>query len=152
MRALAKSARAKGARILLRHKMTSIIRESPASGRALGVTATTEGRTVRIEAEKGVVIATGGHSSNVDFRRMFDPRRTEEYQVAGEPYSRQTGDGEIAAMAVGAALWATANQTMEGGAYLAKTAYIGFDGVMRVCTGSPTARSSIGSRRPASRA
>jgi succinate dehydrogenase/fumarate reductase flavoprotein subunit len=125
VRALEKSARAKGAKILLRHKMTSIVRESPTSGRVLGITTTTEGRTVRIEAKKGVLIATGGHTSNVNFRRMFDPRRTEEYQVAGEPYSRQTGDGEIAAMAIGAALWGTANQTMEAGAYLAKTAYIG---------------------------
>jgi urocanate reductase len=125
VRALEKSARAKGATILVRHTMTSIVRESSTSGRVLGVTATTAGRTVRIEARKGVVVATGGHTGNVNFRRMFDPRRTEEYQVAGEPYSRQTADGEIAAMAIGAVLWGTANQTMEAGAYLAKTAYIG---------------------------
>ena len=68
-------------KILLRHKMTSIIRENPTSGKVLGITATNEGRTVRIEAKKGVLIATGGHSSNVNFRRIFDPRRTEEYQV-----------------------------------------------------------------------
>jgi len=105
--------------------MTSIVRENPTSGRVLGITATTEGRTVRIEAKKGVLVATGGHSSNVNFRRMFDPRRTEEYQVAGEPYSRQTGDGEIAAMAIGAVLWGTANQTMEAGIYMSKTAHIG---------------------------
>ena len=125
VRALEKSARSKGARILLRHKMTSIIRERPDAGRVLGVTAVTEGRTLRIEAKKGVLIATGGHTANVNFRRMIDPRRTEEYQVAGEPYSRQNGDGEIAAMAIGAVLWATANQSMEGGSYLAKTSHIG---------------------------
>jgi len=79
VRALEKSARAKGAKILLRHKMTSIVRANPTSGRVLGITATTEGRTVRIEARKGVLVASGGHSSNVSFRRMFDPRRTEEY-------------------------------------------------------------------------
>ena len=44
---------------------------------------------------------------------MFDPRLTEEYQVVGEPYSKQTGDGEIAAMQVGASLWGVANQTVE---------------------------------------
>lgn len=125
VRALEKTARAKGAKILLKHKMTSIVREQPTSGRVLGLTVTTEGRTVRIEAKKGVLIATGGHTSNVNFRRMFDPRLTEEYQVAGEPYSRQTADGELAAMAVGAALWGTASQTMEAGAWLAKTVYIG---------------------------
>ena len=125
VRALEKTARAKGARILLRHKMTSIVRENPTSGRVLGITATTEGRTVRIEATKGVLIATGGHSSNVTFRRIFDPRKTEEYQVAGEPYSRQTGDGEIAALAIGATLWGTANQTMESNAYLSRAHHIG---------------------------
>lgn len=125
VRALEKTARAKGAKVLLKHKMTSILREHPTSGPVLGITATTAGRTVRIEAKKGVLIATGGHTSNVNFRRMFDPRLTEEYQVAGEPYSRQTGDGELAAMAIGAVLWGTASQSAEAGAWLAKTAYIG---------------------------
>jgi urocanate reductase len=125
VRALEKSARAKGAQILLKHRMTSIVRESAASGRVLGITATAEGRTLRIESKKGVLVATGGHTSHVNFRRMFDPRLTEEYQVAGEPYSRQTADGELAAMAIGAVLWATACQTVEAGAWLNKTAHIG---------------------------
>ena len=125
VRALEKSARAKGVQILLRHKMTSIVREGLASGRVLGVTATHEGRTVNIAARKGVLVATGGSSSNVNLRRTFDPRLTEEYQVAGEPWSRQSGDGEIAAMAIGASLWATANQTAEGGIAISKTRHIG---------------------------
>ena len=41
---------------------------------------------VNIQARKGVIIATGGHTGNVNFRRMFDPRLTEEYQQACEPY------------------------------------------------------------------
>jgi hypothetical protein len=49
----------------------------------------------------------------VNFRRIFDPRLTEEYQVVGEPYSRQSGDGEIAAMQVGASLWGAGCQTVE---------------------------------------
>ncbi len=49
----------------------------------------------------------------MNFRRIFDPRLTEEYQVVGEPWSRQSGDGEIAAMQVGASLWGVANQTVE---------------------------------------
>ena len=72
-----------------------------------------EGKTLNVQARRGVVLSTGGHTSNVNFRRMFDPRLTEEYQVSGEPYSRQTGDGEIAAMKVGASLWGLANQTVE---------------------------------------
>lgn len=125
VRALETSARSKGARVLLRHKMTSIVRESPSTGRVLGITATHEGRTVNIAATKGLLIATGGSSSNVNLRRTFDPRLTEEYQVAGEPWSRQSGDGEIAAMAIGAALWATANQTAEAGIAISKTRHIG---------------------------
>ena len=125
VRALEKSARAKGAEVLLRHKMTSIVREGPSAGRVLGITATHDGRTVNIAANKGVLVATGGSTSNVTLRRTFDPRLTEEYQVAGEPWSRQSGDGELAAMAVGASLWGTANQTVEEGIAISKTRHIG---------------------------
>ena len=113
MRPLEASARKLGVQILLRHSMTGIIREGQFSGRVLGITATTEGKNLNIQAKKGVIIGTGGHTSNVNFRRIFDPRLTEEYQVVGEPYSRQTGDGEIAAMGIGASLWGVANQTVE---------------------------------------
>ena len=125
VRALEKSAREKGVEILLEHRMRGIVRESPDSGRVVGVTAENDGRTVNIRAVKGVLIATGGSTSNLNLRRTFDPRLTEEYQVAGEPWSRQSGDGEIAAMAVGASLWATANQTAEGGIAISKTSHIG---------------------------
>ncbi len=125
VRALEKSAREKGAEILLLHKMTTLVRETPASGRVLGIVAVHEGQEVRIEGTRGVLLANGGHTSNVLFRRMFDPRLTEEYQVAGEPYSKQTGDGELAAMAIGASLWSTANQSMEAGNWISKAAHIG---------------------------
>lgn len=125
VRALEKSARAKGAEILLEHRMTRIIRENQFSGRVLGISTEHRGMTVNIRARKGVLVATGGSSSNVTLRRTFDPRLTEEYQVAGEPWSKQSGDGELQAMAIGAALWATANQTKESGAYMSKTRYIG---------------------------
>ena len=125
VRALEKSARAKGAEVLLRHKMTSIVREGPSTGRVLGLTAAHDGRTVNIRARKGLLVATGGSTSNVNLRRTFDPRLTEEYQVAGEPWSRQSGDGELAAMAVGASLWGTANQTVEAGIAISKTRHIG---------------------------
>ncbi|PYS22469.1 MAG: hypothetical protein DMG11_26725 [Acidobacteria bacterium] len=91
VRPLEKSARAKGAEILLKHRMTRIIRENPTSGKVLGVTARFEDKDVNIRARKGVILATGGHTSNVAFRRMFDPRLTEEYQVAGEPWTKQNG-------------------------------------------------------------
>src|ERR1700676_3714797 len=113
MRPLEASARKSGVQILLQHSMTGLIREGHFSGKVLGITATHQGQTLHIRASKGVVLGTGGHTSNVNFRRIFDPRLTEEYQVVGEPYSRQTGDGEIAAMQVGASLWGAANQTVE---------------------------------------
>ena len=113
MRPLEASARKLGVQILLRHSMTGVIREEQFSGRVLGITATREGKTISIQARKGVMLSTGGHTSNVNFRRIFDPRLTEEYQVVGEPYSRQSGDGEIAAMQVGASLWGAGCQTVE---------------------------------------
>ena len=85
-----------------------------------------EGKTVRIRATKAVIVATGGHSGNVNFRRIFDPRLTEEYDgVAGEPYSFQDASGEIAAMAIGASLWGAYNQVAEFGQNVTKPGSIG---------------------------
>jgi flavocytochrome c len=113
MRPLEAAAKKLGVQILLRHSMTGVVREEQFSGKVLGITTTHEGKTLNIQARRGVVLSTGGHTSNVNFRRMFDPRLTEEYQVVGEPYSRQSGDGEIAAMQVGASLWGAGCQTVE---------------------------------------
>src|SRR6266550_1355289 len=125
VRRLEASARKKGAQILPRHEMKSLIREQLTSGKVLGITVAAEGRMLNIQARKGVIIATGGHTGNVNFRRMFDPRLTEEYQQACEPYVNQGGDGELAAMDIGASLWATANQTMESGSAITKTRHVG---------------------------
>ena len=126
IRPLEASARKLGVEILLQHKMTAIVRESPNSGRVLGITTNNEGKTVNIRARKGVIIGTGGHSGNVNFRRIFDPRLTEEYNgVAGEPYSFQDASGELAGMAIGASLWGTYNQTGEFGQNVTKAGRIG---------------------------
>jgi len=113
MRPLEAAARKLGVQILLQHSMTGVIREQQFTGKVVGLTATHAGKTLNIQAKKGVILSTGGHTSNVTFRRMFDSRLTEEYQVVGEPYSKQSGDGEIAAMQVGASLWGAASQTVE---------------------------------------
>jgi urocanate reductase len=125
VRPLEASARKKGVEFLLLHKMTSIIRESPTSGRVLGITATYQGKTLNIQAKKAVIIATGGSTGNVEFRRMFDPRLTEEYQQAGDAYTLQNAEGEYAALEIGASIWGTANQTNEKGLAIAKAVYIG---------------------------
>jgi len=61
----------------------------------------------------------------VEFRRMLDPRLTDEYQTAGEPWTKQMAEGELAAMDLGASLWATSNVANERGLQIAKTIHIG---------------------------
>jgi hypothetical protein len=147
-RALETSAKKKGVRFLLNYHMDAIFRETLSSGRVLGIKASytpkflpgsttpmkpfrSDGviertmKEVTVRARKAVIVATGGSSSNVNFRRMFDPRLTEEYQVAGEPYSSQDASGELAGMAIGASLWGTANQTFERNGALRKRPVIG---------------------------
>jgi succinate dehydrogenase/fumarate reductase flavoprotein subunit len=142
IRSLEASARAKGVKFLLNYKMARLIRPvSPdgTPGRVVGVTAQYTPRilpgattplqsyrsesniestqpTMAIRARKAVILATGGNTSNVHFRRMFDPRLTEVYQVGGEPYTFQDASGELAAMAIGASLWGLGNQMLENGA------------------------------------
>jgi len=127
VRPLEAAARRLGVEILLQHRMTSIVRDEPRSGRVLGITATIQGKKpLYIRARKALIIATGGSTGNVNFRRMFDPRLTEEYcGVAGEPYSVQDASGELAAMAVGASLWGLSNQTSEFGVAIVKPSKIG---------------------------
>ena len=125
VRRLEESARKKGVQIFLKHKMTSIVREKHNAGRVLGITVMNGSNPVSIAARKGVIVATGGHTGNVNFRRIFDPRLTEEYQQACEPYAHQGADGELAAMDIGASLWATGNQTNDESAQITKTRHIG---------------------------
>ena len=142
IRPLEASARANGVRFLLNYKMTSLLREASTPqkpGRVNGISAQYTPRimpgattplksfrsdgniestqpAINLRANKAVIIATGGSTSNVNFRRMFDPRLTSVVQCAGEPYSYQDASGELAAMAIGASLWGLANQTLENGA------------------------------------
>src|SRR5258705_8250952 len=62
VRRLAESARNKGAQILLKHEMTQIVRDPPKGGKVRGIVAKAEGKDIAIEARKGIVIATGGHT------------------------------------------------------------------------------------------
>src|ERR1019366_1770509 len=110
MRPLEVAARKAGVQILLQHRMTAIYREAPTSGRVLGIAVDTKGTKLNIRATKAVIVATGGSTGNVNFRRMFDPRLTEEYcGLAGMPWSDQDASGELASMAIGASLWGLYN-------------------------------------------
>jgi len=120
------AARKAGVQILLEHRMVELLREQPRSGRITGVRATHGGRDVAIRARKAVMLATGGSTGNVSFRRMIDPRLTDEYcGLAGMPWSDQDASGELAAMAVGASLWGFAGQAGEYGWTLTKASLIG---------------------------
>src|SRR5260370_34766747 len=109
-----------GIDILLQQQMTKIHRENPLDGRVTGI-ATIEvddsyrpkTRTMNIRARKGIIIATGGSAGNPVFRTMFDVRLTEEDPAENSGWTERTGDGEIAAMEIGAALGATACQTTQ---------------------------------------
>ncbi|HVA12728.1 MAG TPA: FAD-dependent oxidoreductase [Stellaceae bacterium] len=136
MRPLEAVARKAGVEILLEHRMTALHRErgglsaDPPSpyprGRVIGIAATHRGAPLDIRARNAVIVATGGSTGNVEFRRMFDPRLTEEYcGLAGMPWSDQDASGELAAMAVGASLWGLANQSAEFGAVITKPGRIG---------------------------
>ena len=127
MRSLEIAARKCGVEILLEHRMTRIYRETPNAGLVLGIAVDRKrGGPIDIRARKAVIVGTGGSTGNVNFRRMFDPRLTEEYcGLAGMPWSDQDASGELAAMAIGAALWGFYNQIGEFGSNLTKPLLIG---------------------------
>ncbi len=115
-----------GVDILLEHRMTAIHRETAKSGRVTGIAVDHNGSTLNIRAGKAVIIGTGGSTGNVNFRRMFDPRLTEEYcGLAGMPWSDQDASGELAAMDIGASLWGLFNFTGEFGSGITKPGAIG---------------------------
>ncbi len=126
MRPLEAAARKAGVDILLEHRMTSIYRQMPGAGAVVGIAVDNKGAKLNIRARKAIVIATGGSTGNVNFRRMFDPRLTEEYcGLSGMPWSNQDASGELAGMAIGASLWGLYNQTGEFGSNLTKPGTIG---------------------------
>ncbi len=148
MRPLEDSARKKGVKFVLNYHMDVIYREHPAAGRVVGIKASytptilpgssaplksfrndgnidSSNPVLNIRAKKALIIGTGGSTGNVNFRRIFDSRLTEEYPLAADEYSPQDASGELAAMAVGASLWGTANQTLDRNGALRKRPIIG---------------------------
>ena len=139
-RPLELSAKEKGVQFMLNRHMDEIIRESQLSGRVLGIRASYTPRrdpktgeqfvsygeftggewakglikderlTVTIRARKAVIIGTGGHNGNPQFRAMFHPGGLEPSLTAkawawlGGPGRAADASGIIAGMNVGAAL------------------------------------------------
>ena len=126
MRSLEIAAKKAGVEILLQHRMISIHRQIANCGPVLGIAVDHRGERSNIRAYKAVIMGTGGSTGNVNFRRMFDPRLTEEYcGLAGMPWSDQDASGELAAMPIGASLWGFYNQIGEFGSNVTKPGSIG---------------------------
>jgi 3-oxosteroid 1-dehydrogenase len=69
-------------------------------GRVVGVAAEQNGRTVRIRAEKGVVLAAGGFESSDEMRKQYLPKPTKAEWTTASPGN--TGDAIRMGMALGA--------------------------------------------------
>jgi hypothetical protein len=130
-RCLEFSAREKGVRFMLNRRMTEIIREQQFSGRVLGIKASYTPRfnpdtgarleslwqngniderraTITIRAKVAVMIGSGGHGANPQFRSMFYPAFNEPAFVSSAwallgPLG-QDASGIIAGMRIGANL------------------------------------------------
>ena len=84
--------------LLLGTKLESLITEQ---GRVVGVVATQNGKSLKLGARKGVVIATGGFESSQELREKYLPKPTQAAWTAA-PRGNE-GDGLKAGLAVGAA-------------------------------------------------
>jgi hypothetical protein len=130
-RCLEFSAREKGVQFMLNRRMSEVIREQPFSGRVLGIKADYTPRhdpdtgvrlesyaqngnideraqTIRIRAHRAVLVASGGHGNNPEFRSMFYPAMREPAWVSSAwallgPHG-QDASGIIAGMRIGANL------------------------------------------------
>ncbi len=126
------SAREKGVQIMLNRRLDELVREEPFAGRVLGIKASysprfnpdtgvqlqslwSEGNiderreTIYIRARQAVVVGTGGHSGNPQFRSMFYPAFRDPFFVTSGwallgPERGRDASGIKAAMKVGATL------------------------------------------------
>lgn len=100
---LAKKAEAKGARFRYGTPAVQLVREGGDTGRVSAVIAQGEdGSYVKAVASKGVVLCAGDYGNNPEMRAEFLPH-AEGYASAVAP-PLNTGDGELIAMWIGAAM------------------------------------------------
>ena len=93
-----------GVPILLKHRMRKIHRQSP-HGPVLGVSVDAEGGSINIKARKGVVLATGGYTTNKQMIEAWDSRLVDDcFYSDGLPYCASMGDSLVAGLEVGAGL------------------------------------------------
>ena len=98
-KALSAAVRAKGVEVLLDSPANELVTDN--DGSVIGVAATSGGQPMRVEASRGVVLATGGFENNPEMVRDY-------LQLPGSPVwgsPAGTGDGIKMAQKVGADLW-----------------------------------------------
>lgn len=94
--------------ILLEHRLIKLYREP--GGEVLGAEVDTKEGKINIKAKKSVILTTGGWIDNDRMVAAYDPRLVgpDIYGDGGvpgyEPYCENTGDGFLAAEAIGGAL------------------------------------------------
>lgn len=151
IRPLERSARKKGAKFMFNRHADSLIREEQFSGRVLGVVASytprilpgtntrlesyySEGniderrQTVTIRAKKAVIIATSGFMGNKVFRKMYDPRSSDEMIVSNQPYDGigRSQDGVMIISAINhGAILGSVTQMLEHGGSMRKRNVVG---------------------------
>jgi succinate dehydrogenase/fumarate reductase flavoprotein subunit len=109
--ALSDQVRVRGIKVLLETRGLELV-QAGARGQILGVVAEQAGRRVRIEARRGVVLATGGFENNPEMVRDY-------LGIPGTPVvwgsHAGTGDGIKMAMKAGADLWHMDNMMSAAG-------------------------------------
>ena len=80
-------------------RVTELVRDK--DGRVTGVKAVIDGKTHQVNAKKGVIIATGGFSANVELRAKLNPFYGEGFKTTNLPCAQ--GDGIFMAEKIGAA-------------------------------------------------
>ena len=85
--ALYDQVKAKGIPILLKHKVTQIIRYMPLElgGAVLGVEVEGEGKRYNFKANRALVLAAGGFCADVEMRTRHDPRFDGRFPTTNQP-------------------------------------------------------------------
>ena len=97
-----KELKAKGVQIMYRTPAVQLIREK--NGRVTGLIVGRAGNYTRINASKGVIIATGCYASNMEMRKCYSPYSLRVDAQIYYPTKSNTGDGHIMAMQIGGAM------------------------------------------------
>ncbi|MDO5085249.1 MAG: flavocytochrome c [Erysipelotrichaceae bacterium] len=94
---LLKVAEAQGVRVFYNMEATKLEKQDDTVN---AVYATKDGKEIKFNASKGIVVATGGFAANLEMRKEYNPNYDERFKTTATLAS--TGDGIIMAQGVGA--------------------------------------------------